>query len=53
FIDLGLGLSASIRSGTFAGNRLSLEWLVPVQNDFNGHQLDREGTLVFNWGIHI
>ncbi|MBK8162153.1 MAG: DUF3570 domain-containing protein [Gammaproteobacteria bacterium] len=53
FIDLGLGLSASIRSGTFAGNRLSLEWLLPVQNDFNGHQLDREGTLVFNWGIHI
>lgn len=53
FIDLGVGIAANIRNGTFAGNRLGLEWLLPVQSDFNGHQLDREGTLVFNWGIHL
>lgn len=53
FIDLGLGLSADIRGGTLAGNRLSLEWLQPVRNDFNGHQLDRTGTLIFNWAMPL
>lgn len=53
FLDFGLGLSAIVKSGTFSGNRLSIEWLQPVQDNANGHQLNRVGTLAFSWSIHL
>lgn len=53
FLDLGLGVSAIVKSGTFAGNRLSIEWLQPVEDNANGYQLERKGTLVFNWSMHL
>lgn len=53
FLDLGLGLSATIQSGALTGHRVSLEWLQPVMDDPNGYQLERKGTLVFNWGMHL
>ncbi len=49
FFDLGLGLSATVPSGTFAGNTLRFEWLQPVLDDFYGYQLEREGALTFSW----
>jgi hypothetical protein len=49
FFDLGFGLSAVVPVGTFAGNRLSFEWLQPVMDDFYGYQLEREGALSFTW----
>ena len=53
FLDLGLGLSAMVKSGTFTGNRLGVEWLQPVLNNTNGYRLKRTGTLVFSWGVHF
>ncbi len=53
FVDLGVGFSANIRTGSFAGTHWGLEWLEPVTDDPNGYQLERKGTLVFNWGVHF
>jgi hypothetical protein len=36
-----------------AGTRWGVEWLQPVSDKPNGYQLERKGTLVFNWGIHL
>lgn len=50
FVDLGLGLTMTIPKGTFAGNRLSVEWLQPMSTNFSGYQLERIGTLAVQWG---
>ncbi|NOS75058.1 MAG: DUF3570 domain-containing protein [Methyloglobulus sp.] len=49
YVDIGFGLSATVPSGSLAGNRLSFEWLQPVYTDVNGYQLDRDGALSFTW----
>ncbi|NOU23556.1 MAG: DUF3570 domain-containing protein [Methyloglobulus sp.] len=49
YVDVGFGLSATIPSGSLAGNKLSFEWLQPVYTDVNGYQLDRDGALAVNW----
>ncbi|MDP1558993.1 MAG: DUF3570 domain-containing protein [Nitrosomonas sp.] len=49
FWDVGLGLNASIPRGKYAGNRLSFEWLQPIQDDVNGYQLERKGALAATW----
>ncbi len=49
YVDIGLGLSAVMPGGAFAGNRLSFEWLQPVYTNVNGYQLDRNGALSFTW----
>ena len=49
FWDIGLGLTASIPGGEFAGNTLSFEWLQPIQDDVNGYQIEREGALTASW----
>ncbi|MBK8816773.1 MAG: DUF3570 domain-containing protein [Methylococcaceae bacterium] len=49
YVDLGLGLSATIPDSAFVGNRLSFEWVQPVYTDVNGYQLDRDGALSFTW----
>ncbi len=53
FWDLGLGVSASLPFRSLDGNRLSLEWLQPLQDDMNGYQLERRGTLVFRWSVEL
>lgn len=53
FADVGLGLSGNIETGSLAGTRWGVEWLQPVSDKANGYQLERKGTLVFNWGIHL
>ena len=49
--DVGFGMSAMVPSGDFAGNRVSVEWLQPVQDNVNGYQLQRDGTLSATWGL--
>ncbi len=49
YMDVGFGLSATVPSGSLAGNRLAFEWLQPVYTDVNGYQLDRDGALSFTW----
>jgi hypothetical protein len=49
FWDIGLGVTLSAPNGGFAGHSLSLEWLQPVIHDFNGYQLERNGTFSARW----
>jgi hypothetical protein len=49
FWDVGFGLNATVPGGDLAGNSLGVEWLQPVATDFNGYQLDRDGTLSATW----
>jgi Protein of unknown function (DUF3570) len=49
--DVGFGLSAVVPSGALAGNRVSVEWLQPIEDDVNGFQLERDGTLSATWSM--
>jgi hypothetical protein len=49
--DIGFGLSAIVPSGDLAGNRVSVEWLQPVDDNVNGYQLERDGTLSATWSL--
>lgn len=51
FWDVGFGLSAMVPSGDLAGNRFSVEWLQPVEDDVNGYQLERDGALSATWSL--
>ena len=48
FWDLGLGVGYAFK-GRLAGNQVSMEWLEPIRDDFNGYQLERRGTLYATW----
>ncbi len=50
FWDIGLGVNLMVPSGEFSGHSLSIEWLQPVIHDYNGYQLERDGTLSVRWG---
>ncbi len=50
FWDIGLGVTLSAPQGEFSGHHLSVEWLQPVIHDFNGYQLERDGSLLVRWG---
>jgi hypothetical protein len=47
--DIGFGVNAVVPSGFLKGHRLSAEWLQPLEDDVNGYQQEREGTLWVNW----
>jgi hypothetical protein len=49
--DVGFGLAATVPSGMLQGNRLGVEWLQPVEDDVNGYQLERKGTLFATWSL--
>ena len=49
FWDIGLGVNFNAPEGEYAGHSLSVEWLQPVIHDFNGYQLERDGTLSIRW----
>ena len=49
--DVGFGLSAVVPSGGLAGNRVSVEWLQPVEDNVNGFQLERDGALSATWSV--
>ena len=48
FWDIGFGINTVVPSGALKGLRLSAEWLQPVEQDVNGYQLKRDGTLWAN-----
>jgi len=50
FFDLAFGINASIPNGSFAGHSLGVEWVQPIEHDYNGYQFEREGSLSVNWG---
>ncbi|WP_260839239.1 DUF3570 domain-containing protein [Methylomonas koyamae] len=47
--DVGFGLNATVPDGAFAGHNFSVEWLQPVEDNVNGYQLERSGTLNATW----
>ena len=49
--DVGFGMTAMVPSGDLAGNRVSVEWLQPVQDNVNGYQLQRDGSLSATWSL--
>lgn len=49
FWDVGFGLNLSAPGSEFAGHNLSVEWLQPVADNFNGYQLERTGSLSATW----
>lgn len=51
YFDVGLGLTATIPAGGFQGHQLGVEWLQPVDNDPNGYQLERKGSLFATWSL--
>ncbi len=53
FADVGVGLNGGFKTGTLAGTRWGIEWLQPVSDKPEGYQLQRKGSLVFNWAVHL
>lgn len=51
YLDIGIGLSAMVQTGDFAGNHFGVEWLQPAYNNYNGYQLERVGTLFATWNL--
>ncbi len=51
FWDVGFGLSAAIPIAGLKDNRLSVEWLQPVEDDFNGYQLERDGSFIASFSL--
>ena len=51
FWDIGFGINTVVPSGPMKGLRFSAEWLQPVDEDVNGYQLERNGTLWANTSI--
>ncbi len=51
--DIGFGLTATVPFKGFEGNQVSVEWLHPIEDDVNGFQLEREGTLSVTWSLGL
>ncbi len=51
--DVGFGVNAMVPSGLLRGNRISVEWLEPVADHFNGYQLTRQGSLQLSWELPL
>lgn len=49
FWDVGFGVSMLMPEGELQGNRLSFEWVQPVEDDVNGYQIPREAALSASW----
>ncbi len=49
FWDVGFGINTVVPDGALKGHRLSVEWLQPIEDDMNGYQQERLGSLWVNW----
>jgi hypothetical protein len=49
FLDIGIGLNATVQRGVLQGHRFGIEWLAPVHQDVNGFQQKKDGTLYLTW----
>jgi len=50
-IDVGLGLNLLDREGDFEGQRLYVEFAMPVYQSLDGPQLETDWTLQIGWSI--
>ena len=50
-IDVGLGLNLLSREGDFEGQRLFVEFAMPVYQSLDGPQLETDWTLQIGWSI--
>jgi hypothetical protein len=51
YVDIGFGLSMVLPGRERQGDRLGLEWIMPVSEKVKGYQLERYGTLAANWNL--
>ncbi len=51
YLDIGIGASMVIPGRERQGDRIALEWLMPVSEKVRGYQLERAGTLAVNWNM--
>jgi len=51
FTDVGLGMSMAVPGREQHGDRIGLEWILPVRQSVNGFQLERAGSLAVNWSM--
>jgi hypothetical protein len=51
FLDVGLGASMVLPGRERQGDRVALEWIMPVSERVKGYQLERYGTLAVNWNM--
>ena len=51
FSEFGVGINFLMGEGFFQGNRLAVEYIVPIYQDVNGLQMRREWTLVAGWQL--
>ncbi len=47
--ELGLGINYYHQSGTFAGQRIALEFTFPILEDFDGIQMARDFSFILGW----
>lgn len=48
-VDLPLGINVYFPEGRFEGHRLGVEWAIPIHQDLDGPQLERNWTLHIGW----
>ncbi len=48
-ISTSLGMNTVVPSGILEGHRFTIEATVPVYQDLNGPQLERDNTIIFGW----
>ena len=47
--ELGLGINYYHQNGTFAGQRIALEFTFPMLEDFDGIQMARDFSFILGW----
>lgn len=48
-LSTSLGINTVVPSGILAGHRFAIEATVPVYQDLNGPQLERDNTIILGW----
>lgn len=51
YLDIGLGASMVLPGRESQGDRIAVEWIMPVSEEVQGYQLERDGTLAVNWNM--
>lgn len=48
-LSLSLGMNAVVPNGVLKGHRFSIEVTLPVYQDLNGPQMERDNSILFGW----
>ncbi|WP_018411643.1 DUF3570 domain-containing protein [Methyloversatilis thermotolerans] len=51
YVDIGFGASMVLPGREREGDRIALEWIMPVSEKVRGYQLERGHTLALNWNM--